>query len=100
MRSYKVSGVQTCALPIWMAAAAVTSLQRSLAEIAGGLVVAPNAAEAPFGTMSMVVGDHPVPGKRSFAAAAQIGRAECRVGGHTLAQGAAAGGRNDLLQSI
>jgi len=55
-----------------MAAAAVTSLQRSLAEIAGGLVVAPDAGDAPVGTVTTIVGDHPVPGRRSFAAAARI----------------------------
>jgi glycerate-2-kinase len=55
-----------------MAAAAVTTLQRALAEIAGGLVVAPELRDAPAGTVSVLVGDHPVPGRRSFAAAARI----------------------------
>jgi len=55
-----------------MASAAVTALQRSLAEIPGGLVVAPEPAEAPFGTVSAIVGDHPVPSRRSFLAAARI----------------------------
>jgi glycerate-2-kinase len=55
-----------------MAHAAVSTLERSLAEVAGGLVVAPEAAEPPCGTVSVMVGDHPVPGRRSFAAAGRI----------------------------
>lgn len=55
-----------------MAGAAVTTLRRSLAEIAGGVIVAPEHRPAPVGTLVSVVGDHPIPGKQSFAAAAQI----------------------------
>lgn len=55
-----------------MAGAAVSTLQRALAEIAGGLVVAPAAGDAPAGTVAAMIGDHPVPGRRSFAAAARI----------------------------
>lgn len=57
-----------------MAASAVSTLQRSLAEIAGGIVVASTEGEGPCGTVDAVVGDHPVPGRRSFAAAAAIGQ--------------------------
>jgi glycerate 2-kinase len=57
-----------------MAGAAVGALQRGLAEIAGGIVVGPEAGEAPVGTIQVMVGDHPVPGRRSFAAAARIGQ--------------------------
>ena len=55
-----------------MAAAAVTTLRRSLAEIAGGVIVAPEHAPSPVGTIVSMAGDHPVPGRRSFAAAAQL----------------------------
>jgi glycerate 2-kinase len=55
-----------------MAAAAVTTLRRALAEIAGGVIIAPEHRPAPVGTIVSMVGDHPVPGKRSFAAAAQL----------------------------
>jgi glycerate 2-kinase len=55
-----------------MAAAAVTTLRRALAEIAGGVIVAPQPEPAPVGTIVSMVGDHPIPGKRSFAAAAQL----------------------------
>lgn len=58
-----------------MAAAAVSALHRSLAEVAGGLVVAPDMAEAPCGTVAVMAGDHPIPGRRSFAAAARLGQA-------------------------
>ena len=55
-----------------MAGAAVTTLRRSLAEIAGGVIVAPEHQPSPVGTIVSMVGDHPIPGKRSFAAAAQV----------------------------
>ena len=58
-----------------MANAAVSTLHRALAEVAGGIIVAPNEADAPSGTVSVVGGDHPIPGRRSFAAAARIGQA-------------------------
>lgn len=57
-----------------MADAAVSALHRSLAEIAGGVVIAPEMAEAPCGTMAVMAGDHPIPGRRSFAAAARLGQ--------------------------
>lgn len=80
-----------------MAAAAVTSLHRALAEIAGGLVVAPNAAETPSGTMTMVVGDHPVPGKRSFAAAARINEVLAAKRGSDLGIVLLSGGTSSLI---
>lgn len=55
-----------------MAGAAVTTLQRGLAEIAGGVIVAPEHQPAPVGTLHSLVGDHPVPGARSFAAAKRL----------------------------
>ena len=45
-----------------MANAAVSTLHRALAEVAGGIVVAPEPADAPSGTINVVVGDHPVDG--------------------------------------
>jgi glycerate 2-kinase len=55
-----------------MAGAAVATLQRALAEVAGGIIVAPESGDSPVGTVTAMVGDHPVPGRRSFAAAARI----------------------------
>jgi glycerate 2-kinase len=57
-----------------MANAAVATLHRALAEVAGGVVVAPQEGEAPAGTVNVLVGDHPIPGRRSFTAAARIGQ--------------------------
>jgi len=55
-----------------MAHAAVTALQRLLGEVAGGIVVAPEPGEAPNGTIGAVVGDHPIPRRRSFDAAQRV----------------------------
>src|SRR5437868_13945492 len=55
-----------------MADAAVTTVQRALADVAGGIVIALEAGNAPSGTMHSLAGDHPIPGRRSFAAAARI----------------------------
>jgi glycerate 2-kinase len=56
-----------------MATAAIGVLQRSLHEIAGGIVVAPEAEPSPHPTMIVMPGDHPVPGTRSFTAAQRVG---------------------------
>jgi glycerate 2-kinase len=56
-----------------MATAAIGVLQRSLHEIAGGIVVSPEAEPSPHPTLIVLTGDHPVPGKRSFTAAQRLG---------------------------
>jgi glycerate 2-kinase len=56
-----------------MATAAVGMLQRSLHEIAGGIIVAPEVEPSPHPTLIVVPGDHPIPGKRSFTAAQRLG---------------------------
>jgi glycerate 2-kinase len=56
-----------------MATAAIGVLQRSLHEIAGGIIVAPEAEASPHPTMIVMPGDHPVPGVRSFTAAQRLG---------------------------
>jgi hydroxypyruvate reductase len=56
-----------------MATAAIGILQRSLHEIAGGIVVAPEVEPSPHPTLIVMPGDHPVPGKRSFTAAQRLG---------------------------
>lgn len=55
-----------------MAAAAVTAALRSLHSIVGGIVVAPDDAPSPYPTLQSFRGDHPVPGRNSFEAAARI----------------------------
>jgi glycerate 2-kinase len=56
-----------------MATAAIGVLQRSLHEIAGGIVVSPDAEASPHATMIVMPGDHPVPRERSFNAAQRLG---------------------------
>ena len=53
-----------------MAAAAVGSLLRSLHAIVGGVVVSADGGSSPYPTLTAVKGDHPIPGRNSFAAAA------------------------------
>jgi glycerate 2-kinase len=56
-----------------MARAAIGVLQRSLYELAGGIVVAPDPEPSPHPTLIVMQGDHPTPGKRSFTAAQRVG---------------------------
>jgi glycerate 2-kinase len=82
-----------------MAAAAVTTLRRSLAEVAGGVIVAPHHHSAPVGTIVSLVGDHPIPGKRSFAAAAQVDQVlkKKRAAGGDLGVVLISGGTSSLI---
>ena len=82
-----------------MAAAAVTTLRRALAEIAGGVIVAPEHEPAPVGTIVSMVGDHPVPGKRSFAAARQLEQTlkSKRAAGSDLGVVLISGGASSLI---
>ncbi|MHB8838771.1 MAG: glycerate kinase type-2 family protein [Gemmatimonadaceae bacterium] len=71
------------ARPIWiialgkaaftMARAAVHELAERNATIAGGLIVGPHDADSPHPRLKTFSGDHPLPGERSFAAAAALG---------------------------
>jgi len=56
-----------------MAAAAVASLLRGMHSVVGGLVVSPEGGPAPYPTLISMRGDHPIPGRNSFAAAVKIG---------------------------
>lgn len=55
-----------------MANAAVTSMLRSLHSVVGGLVVAPDVGASPYPTIVAMKGDHPIPARNSFAAAAKL----------------------------
>ena len=55
-----------------MAKAAIGSLLRSLHSIVGGVVVGPDESPSPYPTLLSLRGDHPLPGRHSFAAAAKI----------------------------
>lgn len=56
-----------------MAAAATTTLQRSLHRIVGGVLVSPEASPSPAATIVSLQGDHPLPGRHSFTAAQRLG---------------------------
>ena len=82
-----------------MAGAAVATLQRALAEVAGGIIVGPEPGDAPAGTIAVMVGDHPVPGRRSFAASERISRilAQKRRNGNDLSIVLLSGGASSLI---
>jgi hydroxypyruvate reductase len=62
-----------------MAAAAVETLRGWEQSPAGGLVVAPAAADQPHPRLRVVAGDHPEPGPGSLAAAAALGEVTAQV---------------------
>jgi len=80
-----------------MAGAAVNALQRSLNQIVGGLIVAPNEEKSPYGTIPVLVGDHPLPGPRSFAAAQRIGEVAARMKSGDVALVLVSGGATSLI---
>lgn len=80
-----------------MAAGAATTLQRALLSFAGGLIVAPEAGESPSPAVAAVVGDHPVPGRHSFAAAARLADAVAGMKSHDLALVLISGGASSLI---
>jgi hydroxypyruvate reductase len=57
-----------------MAGAAVSTLLESLHQVVAGVVVSPEVERAPYPTITVVAGDHPLPGPASFQAANEIGR--------------------------
>jgi glycerate-2-kinase len=80
-----------------MAQAAVSMLDRALAEIAGGVVVSTMEAESPTGTLALVTGDHPIPGRRSFSAGTRIAQAVSQKRGADLAIVLISGGTSSLI---
>ncbi len=80
-----------------MAAAAVASLLRSLHAIVGGVVVTPEGAASPYPTLVAMRGDHPVPGRNSFAAAAKIGDVTPGRRGNDVALVLISGGASSLI---
>lgn len=80
-----------------MAAAAVGTVQRALADIAGGVVVATEPGPAPCGTVTVMVGDHPVPGAGSGAAAARIQEIISRKRGTDVGIVLLSGGASSLI---
>jgi len=80
-----------------MATAAIGTLQRELSEIAGGVVIAPGPVTLSTGAVASCVGDHPVPDRRSFDAAARIGAVIQQKRGADLGVVLLSGGTSSLI---
>jgi glycerate 2-kinase len=80
-----------------MAAAAVASLLKSLHSIVGGLIVSPDAGTPPYPTLLSTRGDHPLPGRNSFAAAAKIAEITSGRRGNDVAIVLISGGTSSLI---
>jgi len=80
-----------------MAAAAVGSLQRSLHAIIGGIVVSNDDVPSPYPTLVAMRGDHPTPGRHSFAAAAKIADVSAGRRGNDVAVVLVSGGTSSLI---
>lgn len=83
------------ALP--MARAAVSALERGLAEVAGGVIVSTTEGDAPGGTLAALAGDHPIPGRRSVYAAARIGETVAQKRGGDVGLVLISGGTSSLI---
>jgi hydroxypyruvate reductase len=80
-----------------MAGAATATLQKGLHTIAAGVVVAPEAHPSPYATISSLVGDHPIPGRQSFAAAHRIGEVAGGMRSDDVALVLISGGATSLI---
>jgi glycerate 2-kinase len=80
-----------------MASAAVLALQRARAHVFAGVVVSPETQPAPAATITSLVGDHPVPGRRSLAAAERIGELAAGMRGDDVALVLISGGATSLI---
>lgn len=80
-----------------MATAAVSSLERDGDSITAGVVVAPEAQSSTHPAITALVGDHPIPGRRSLAAAQRIGELAAGVRGDDVALVLISGGATSLI---
>ena len=80
-----------------MTGAAVAELDRSAMVVAGGVCVAAEPAASVHAEIVSVVGDHPIPGRRSFAAADAVATAASRVHAEDLVLVLLSGGATSLL---
>lgn len=80
-----------------MAAAAAQSLLRKLHSVVGGVVVSGDAVPAPYPTLVAMRGDHPVPGRNSFAAAAKIAEVAAGRRGNDVAIVLVSGGASSMI---
>lgn len=80
-----------------MASAAVTALHRTAMSVAGGVCVAAEPQAPVHAAIASLVGEHPVPGRRSFAAAETVAAAAAHVHAEDLAIVLLSGGATSLV---
>ena len=80
-----------------MAASAVTTLQRSLHTIVGGVIVSPEQLPTPCATVASLIGDHPLPGRHSFTAAQRIAETAAGMRSDDVAIVLLSGGATSLI---
>jgi glycerate-2-kinase len=80
-----------------MAAAAVTSLLDSMHAVVGGVVVSPEEGPPPYPSLVAMRGDHPIPGRHSFAAASRLGEVATGRLGNDVALVLLSGGTSSLI---
>ena len=80
-----------------MAAAAVSTLEEDGHTVAAGVVVAPDRSASPHPAVTALAGDHPIPGRRSLAAAQRIGELAAGVRGDDVALVLISGGATSLI---
>ncbi len=80
-----------------MAEVAVDALKRKGLQPAGGVIVSTQAAIPPHPALAIAVGNHPIPGPRSFAAAARVGDFVARVRGEDEVWVLLSGGASSLI---
>ncbi|HET7187231.1 MAG TPA: DUF4147 domain-containing protein [Gemmatimonadaceae bacterium] len=80
-----------------MASAAVAELDRAAMTVGGGVIVAAESSLPVHAAVESVVGDHPIPGRRSFAAADAVAAAAARVHAEDCALVLLSGGATSLV---
>ena len=80
-----------------MAGAAAQTLLRSMHTIVGGVLVSPEGGAAPYPTLVSVRGDHPIPGRHSFASATKIAEVASGRRGQDVAVVLISGGTSSLI---
>ena len=80
-----------------MASASVSALEQAGNHVTAGIVVSPEAQPAPAATISALVGDHPIPGRQSLAAAERIGELATGLRSDDVALVLISGGATSLI---
>ncbi|MFL5619149.1 MAG: glycerate kinase [Gemmatimonadaceae bacterium] len=80
-----------------MASAAISALKRTTNQVVAGVVVSPEAQPAPDDTITALVGDHPIPGRQSLAAAERIGQLAAGMRSEDVALVLISGGATSLI---